>query len=61
MAGPIHVTSELSLPGGTGTKLAGAAIIVAGVAALVAALTSFFAIWLQLKSKSPPVTPLDCH
>jgi hypothetical protein len=43
--------SIASAPSGTGNKLAGAAITVAGVAALVAALVSFFSIWLQLKSE----------
>jgi glycerol uptake facilitator-like aquaporin len=45
--------SIAAAPSGTGNKLAGAAITVAGVAALVAALVSFFSIWLQLKSEHP--------
>ena len=54
MADMIGVTGEESIPSGTGTRIAGAAITVAGVAALVAALISFFSIWLQLKSKLLP-------
>lgn len=48
----VHATGEESDPAGSGSKLGKAAIIVAGVAALVACLISFLSIWLQLKSES---------
>lgn len=41
--------------GGTGSKLARATIIVAGVASLVASLLSFVSIWLQLKNYRKPL------
>lgn len=44
------------VPGGSGTsKLSNAAIIVAGVASLVATLLALFSIWLQLKNYRKPL------
>lgn len=60
MANTAPALSDASNPSGTGNKLAGAAITVAGVAALVAALVSFFSIWLQLKSELPYTSMYQC-
>lgn len=45
-----HAVGEESSPTGSGNKLARGAIIVAGVASLVACLISLLSMWLQLKS-----------
>ncbi|PWW75104.1 DUF300-domain-containing protein [Tuber magnatum] len=52
----MHAGTEGLDPGGSGTsKLSRAAIIVAGVASLVATLLSCFSIWLQLKNYRKPL------
>ncbi|KAF1952361.1 DUF300-domain-containing protein [Byssothecium circinans] len=49
-----RAASETS-PGGTGDRFASAVIIVAGVAALVASLLTFVAVWLQTKNYRKPL------
>ncbi|RMZ81075.1 hypothetical protein DV738_g2394, partial [Chaetothyriales sp. CBS 135597] len=47
--------ADASPPTGSGNKLARAVILVAGVAALVAALVSLVSIWMQLKNYRKPL------
>ena len=55
----MHAWGDKSQPKGTGNSLTRAAIIVAGVFALIAALLSFVSMWMQFKSMSIP--PIQLH